>query len=73
MYKVVQPVDGKEVNIKDVRTEFHEVPDLPKGNSTKCLVYTVVGNYREWPNYSIYNEFIKSNPELDMGEILNGN
>ena len=71
MYKVIQPVDGKEVRITNIKSIYHEVPGLPKGNSTRCLEYTVIGNHHQWSNYSIYDDFVEANPGINIGEIIN--
>ena len=73
MYNVICPALGNPIRIKNIVTKNYEVPGRKKNNSTKCIEYIVVGNYREWIDYAVVDDFLAVNPDFDIEEATNGN
>jgi hypothetical protein len=64
---IVEPRSFLHHNVRDLRVVFHDIPDADgKSQRTKCVEYTVVGNRTEWPDWALFEEFVRVNPGVQI-------
>ena len=67
---IIYPDTRKQHRAKDFRIVYYDLVDEKtcQIKNTKCVEFTVVGNFSEWPMGYPYNSFIFFNPQVE--EIL---
>lgn len=67
MIEIYSPVEGKKINIEDVKIKvYNELDENGEPYEMKVVEYVQVGNNRKWKNWLPYEDFIKENPDVQI-------
>lgn len=66
----IHPRTKDKINIKDLKIVNYKIfNNVGVEEDTKCIEFIIIGNNSEWVDWSLYYDFKKRNPHIDMLQL----